>query len=245
MFGRDVKRLAGLCGAGAAMCVMGFSTKSVQSAGAPALYPPDGRETISSRLEQVGEQTRARWQPFFERAQIAYPPQKLLLVGLKAEKQLQIYAPDAGGKWRLLRSMPIHKASGGTGPKLRQGDGQVPEGFYEIESLNPNSRYHLSLRVSYPSVEDRLQARRDKREKLGGDIMIHGSNQSVGCLAMGDEGAQDLFVLAADTRNTPIDVLLCPLDFRLSDVAPDSHRPSWVSARYARLREALRQLPLD
>ncbi len=139
--------------------------------------------------------------------------------------------------------MPIQKASGTSGPKLRLGDYQVPEGFYKIESLNPNSRFHLSLRVNYPSPEDRLQAKREGRENLGGDIMIHGSNQSVGCLAMGDEGAQDLFVLAADTVRAPIEVLLCPLDFRNRDVAPDASRADWVEARYARLRAALKRLP--
>lgn len=245
MSGRDFKGLAVLAGVGAALCAMNVSTKTVLPAGAPALSPPDGRETVASRLKQVGTPTRARWQPFFAAKNLVYPPQKLLFVGLKAEKQLQIYAPDASEKWQLVRSMPILKASGVGGPKLRLGDGQVPEGAYIIESLNPNSRFHLSLRISYPSVEDRLQAHRDGRDKLGGDIMIHGSNQSVGCLAMGDEGAEDLFVLAADTLNTPIQVLLCPLDFRRADVAPDAHRAAWVEARYNRLREALQQLPLD
>jgi len=228
-----------------AVLLLGMEIKSVMSAGAPQLYPPDGRETVASRLAQVGDKARCRWEPYFERAGVSFPPSKTLLVGFKVEKQLEIYAADEGNTWRFVRSMPIEKASGIIGPKLRMGDGQVPEGFYRVESLNPNSKYHLSLRVSYPSDEDKEQARLDGRggENLGGDIMIHGGAQSVGCLAMGDEGAEDLFVLAARTVHAPIEVWLCPLDFRSQDVPADASRPRWVESRYLRLSKALGTLP--
>lgn len=74
-----------------------------------------------------------------------------------------------------IKSYPILAASGSIGPKLRESDMQVPEGVYQIESLNPNSQFHLSLRVNYPNEFDREQARIDGRAQLGGDIMIHGS----------------------------------------------------------------------
>lgn len=83
-----------------------------------------------------------------------------------------------------------------------------PEGVYVIEWLNPNSRYHLSMRVSYPNAWDRQEATRENRTQLGGDIMIHGSNASIGCLAMGDEAAEDLFILAARTGISHVDVIL-------------------------------------
>jgi len=228
-----------------AAVLLSMEIKSVLSAGAPGLTPPDGRETVASRLAQVGEGARSRWEPYFERAGVSFPPAKTLLVGFKAEKRLEIYAADEGNTWRFVRAMPIEKASGITGPKLRMGDGQVPEGFYRVESLNPNSKFRLSLRVSYPSGEDKEQARLDGREgeNLGGDIMIHGGNQSVGCLAMGDEGAEDLFVLAALTAHAPIEVWLCPLDFRGQDVPADASRPRWVQSRYLRLQKALQTLP--
>lgn len=228
-----------------AVFLLGMEIKSVMSAGAPQLSPPDGRETVASRLTQVGEGARGRWEPYFERAGVSYPPAKTLFVGFKAEKKLEIYAANEGQTWRFVRAMSIEKASGILGPKLRMGDYQVPEGFYRVESLNPNSKFHLSLRVSYPSGEDKEQARLDGRsaENLGGDIMIHGSNQSVGCLAMGDEGAEDLFVLGARTVHAPIEVWLCPLDFRSQEVPADASRPRWVEARYERLKQALETLP--
>jgi len=204
-----------------------------------------GQATTSDRVEQYGSAVEARWRPFFQSAHLAYPPQKLIFVGLKQEKRLEVYAANEGTPLRFVRSFAILAASGKTGPKLRLGDLQVPEGAYRIESLNPNSAFHLALRVSYPSAQDRAQAALNGRTELGGDIMIHGSNASIGCLAMGDQAAEDLFVLAAQTSIENIEVLLCPLDFRAGDVAPDPKRPEWVEARYMKLRAQLKRLPRD
>ena len=68
---------------------------------------------------------------------------------------------------------PILAASGVLGPKLREGDKQVPEGIYGAEALNPNSKFHLSIRLNYPNTFDRRMAQSDGRTQLGGDIMIH------------------------------------------------------------------------
>lgn len=84
----------------------------------------------------------------------------------------------------------------------------------DVESLNPDSLYHLALRIDYPNADDRARAREDGRTQLGGDIMIHGSTGSVGCLAMGDEGAEDLFVLAGDVGFERLRVWIVPTDFR-------------------------------
>jgi hypothetical protein len=178
--------------------------------------------TVTERLAQYGSAARARLAPHFQRAGVVYPPKDLCLVGLKEERQLELYAASGTNALRFVRAYRIQAASGKPGPKLREGDGQVPEGFYRIESLNPNSRYHLSLRINYPNQSDREQARRDGRTQLGGDIMIHGSNVSVGCLAMGDEAAEDLFVLAADTGLKRIRVLLSPVDFRHRGLPQDA-----------------------
>ncbi len=202
-----------------------------------------GKATVADRVAQYGPTVNARWNPFFQTASVLYPPQKLVLVGLKQEKRLEVYAANNDGTPRFIRSFPMLAASGKLGPKLHEGDLQVPEGIYRIESLNPNSAFHLALRVSYPNAEDRTQAALDKRTELGGDIMIHGSNASIGCLAMGDQAAEDLFVLAARTGIENIQVLLCPLDFRVRDVPPDAKRPAWVEARYRQLKAQLTKFP--
>jgi murein L,D-transpeptidase YafK len=59
------------------------------------------------------------------------------------------------------------------GPKQVEGDGRTPEGIYRIDARNAKSRYHLSLRVSYPSGDDRARAAA-MGKSAGGDIMIHG-----------------------------------------------------------------------
>ncbi len=203
------------------------------------------RKTIADRLKQYGEVARNRVKPYFTIAQASYPPERLLLAGFKEENDLQVYAADANGPWRLVRSFPILAASGGPGPKLREGDRQVPEGIYSIESLNPNSQFHLSLRIGYPNEFDREQARREGRIELGGDIMIHGGAGSIGCLAMGDEAAEDLFVLAADTGLRNISVILSSADFRRGKANPaDVKLPLWTDLLYAEIRAKLRELPL-
>jgi murein L,D-transpeptidase YafK len=203
-------------------------------------------KTVAQRLEQYGSAARQRWQPLFASKQVTYPPARLVLVGLKTEKVLQVYGAAKDGPFQLLRAMPILAASGKVGPKLREGDKQVPEGLYQIESLNPNSRFHLSLRVNYPNSFDRAQAGQDGRTQLGGDIMIHGNAVSIGCLAMGNEGAEDLFVLAADTGLKNISVILSPIDFRRSSNFPDSAaQPPWTKELYYIIRQQLKDLPSE
>ena len=74
---------------------------------------------------------------------------------------------------RLVREFRVALGRGGPEPKQQQGDGRVPEGSYRITAHNPNSAYHLSLRIGYPTREQIAQARA-RGVAAGGDIMIHG-----------------------------------------------------------------------
>jgi hypothetical protein len=201
----------------------------------PTVY---GSHSIDDRLRQYGPSAAARLSPKFAAAGVSYPPARVTLVGLKRERELRVYAADAGGPLKHIVAFPIRGASGGLGPKLREGDRQVPEGVYPVESLNPNSRFHLSLRVGYPNDFDRARAREEGRTALGGDIMIHGGSASVGCLAVGDEAAEDLFVLAAACGVQNLRVVLAPCDLRSSH-APIEGLPSWVAGLYESLRQEL------
>jgi hypothetical protein len=207
--------------------------------------------TIEARLAQYGDSVQVRLNPLFQQTGITYPPRRLTLIGLKREKQLELWAGNAIGPLRHIKTYPIKAASGDLGPKLREGDKQVPEGIYALESLNPNSRYHLALRVNYPNAFDRARAREENRANLGGDIMIHGKAVSVGCLAMGDEAAEELFVLATKTGEKNVCILLCPYDLRLQktaspETATASHPspvPAWTSGLYQDLSKALTVYP--
>ena len=200
----------------------------------------DGRKTVHDRLAEYGDIARGRLSPFFEDAGVAYPPQEMTLIGLKAERMLEVWVKGADGEWRFLRAYPILSMSGVLGPKLNEGDLQVPEGLYRLESLNPNSRFHLALRVDYPNDDDRGRGEADGRTNLGGDIMIHGKDCSIGCLAMGDEAAEDLFVLAAETGIEHVAIVLSPVDFRVRDLPTELlSLPSWSDELYDAIRKEL------
>lgn len=188
---------------------------------APPVLPPQPR-TVEQVIAALGDAMDGRLRPDFHRAGAEYPPPRLVMVAYKAEKRLDLHASDARGTLRWVRSYPILGASGGRGPKLREGDGQVPEGFYGIELLNPNSRFHLSLRVNYPNAEDVARAREEGRDPatLGGDIMIHGGSASIGCLAMGDRAVEELFVLVHRTGLARVELILTPCDLR--EFAPET-----------------------
>lgn len=215
----------------------------VERALAPAIQTLRGEKTVSDRLAEHGQAVRRRLLPYFQAANIPYPPERIVLVGLKQEKKLEVWACRSGDHFRFIRAYPILAASGRLGPKLREGDCQVPEGLYRIESLNPNSMFHLSLRIDYPNDFDRTQARRDGRTNLGGDIMIHGSSTSIGCLAMGDEAAEDLFVLAAETGVDKISFILSPVDFRTRQM-PELTHPlvPWTDVLYEQIEHELSKL---
>ena len=196
--------------------------------------------TVQDRLRQYAPTVQARLRPFFAQSGVSYPPRRLTFVGLKDEARLEVYAGSSNQPLRFIRAYPILAASGGPGPKLREGDRQVPEGIYAIELLNPNSLFHLSLRVSYPNRFDRRQAARDGRTSLGGDIMIHGNTCSIGCLAMGDPAAEELFVLAAQTADPEIQIILTPIDFRKpARPATLPTQPPWLMERYGEIKRAI------
>ncbi len=202
--------------------------------------------SVRQRLQEHAPAVRRRLGPALDAAGIAWPPCRIVLVGLKAEKRLELYAANApDAPLGFVKSWPILAASGSAGPKLRQGDRQVPEGLYRIESLNPNSRFHLAARINYPNAADRARAAAEGRSDLGGDIMIHGSNVSAGCLAMGDPAAEEIFVLIALAGRDNVEVILAPHDFRLRPAGPDlpPGAPDWTAGLYDEIRAALAGLP--
>ena len=199
--------------------------------------------SVDDQLARYGPVVEQRLLPSFAFHNVPYPPAGLALLGFKNERAMEIWAATDSNAYVFVKSYPILALGGKLGPKLREGDGQTPEGIYRIESLNANSHFHLALRIGYPNEFDHLNAQRDRRKNLGGDIMIHGGNASVGCLSMGDEAAEDLFVLAAKTGIRSIVVILSPVDFRRHDLAKPIIQPVWVGTLYAEIKRALKMFP--
>ena len=206
---------------------------------------PSRPRTIEQVVSVIGSPVENRIRPAFERANVAWPPRNLTVIAFKAERRLELYS-DFKERPRFICSYPILAASGTSGPKLREGDRQVPEGFYRIELLNPNSRYHLSLRVNYPNPDDIDRARQDGRDlsNLGGDIMIHGGAASIGCLALGDPVIEELFILAALVGLDNVRLIIAPLDFRRANLpAMPESAPIWTGELHERLHDAIARFP--
>lgn len=200
------------------------------------------KRSLEQILERYGPVAGGRLAPFLRGAGFDGLPNALRLLAFKAEGWLELWGRGDGQEeaWRPIRRYRVLAASGGPGPKLREGDRQVPEGRYPLTFLNPNSAYHLSIRIGYPSAEDLAQAREEGRSDLGGDIMIHGGARSVGCLAVGDAAIEELFVLTAAVGLADSEILIVPVDLRQRD-AEDPR--SWVQQRYDVLRENLGAMP--
>lgn len=202
-----------------------------------------GGYTVDERLAQFGRPARARLLPDFAGAGAAYPPQEIALVAFKDVKQLALYARSQGKLWRHIRTYPIFAASGMSGPKLLESDRQVPEGVYRVAALDPNSRFHVALRLDYPNAFDRAMALRDGRTEVGGEIMIHGKDRSMGCLAIGDSAAEELFTLAADAGYERIRVVIAPTDLRRPLSFVNASTPPWTPVLYGFIRAELEQYP--
>ena len=116
----------------------------------------------------------------------------VFLRAFKEEGILELWMrPSGASRFVLFQSYPIAAQSGELGPKLLEGDGQVPEGFYQVSrsAMKPDSRFHLAFNIGYPNAYDRAH------DRTGSFIMIHGSFVSIGCLAMTDEKIEEIYTL--------------------------------------------------
>jgi L,D-transpeptidase-like protein len=224
--------------AGGAFLAVGHSLWS------PLLLQMTGPRTVADVVARYGADARVRLRPHFAKARVAYPPKDIALLVFKREKRFAVWARNDGGAWRFIRNYPILAASGVAGPKLREGDSQVPEGVYRIEHLNPNSSYHLSMKVSYPNAFDRRMAKSDGRTRLGGDIFIHGKNVSIGCVALGDRAIEELFTLVAETGHSRVKVIIAPHDVRGRGASVPRGAPSWTAQLYQTIAAALVEFPV-
>jgi hypothetical protein len=211
----------------------------------PAYLPPPkltGPWSVEDILQAYGAGVKNKLNYYFAKAKVSYPPKEITLIALKQEKKLELWARDSGEP-RFIRDYYILAASGGAGPKLRQGDRQVPEGVYRIVGLNPNSHYHLSMKINYPNEFDLAHAWQERRFNPGGDIFIHGKTASVGCLAMGDEAIEELFVLAAQVGADHVKVVIAPRDPRIFPLETASEKlPAWAPELYSIISREIKAL---
>ena len=199
-----------------------------------------GEQTVAGAAGEIAPEVGPGLAELFAGKGCKYPPERLTFIALKDERRLEVWAPLADGRARLVREYPVLAASGRAGPKLREGDRQVPEGVYGIVALNPNSRFHLSMMLDYPNSDDVAAAERAGRSDLGGEIFIHGGAVSIGCLAVGDRAIENLFVLVADVGMENVRVIIAPRDPRDGSALQPIPGLASTGPLYRRVEESLR-----
>jgi len=134
----------------------------------------------------------------FSKSKISFPPNEIFIRVFKREKVVELWAKATStDTFTLVTQYPFSASSGSLGPKRKQGDFQIPEGFYFIDRFNPSSRFHLSLEINYPNQSDRILG----TKPLGGDIFIHGSNVTIGCIPITDDLIKELYVIAVEVKS--------------------------------------------
>jgi murein L,D-transpeptidase YafK len=124
-------------------------------------------------------------------------PKVTSVVVLKGQRQLHLYHDNT-----LLKNYRMELGFAPEGHKQFQGDGKTPEGAYWISRRNPNSSYHLSIKISYPNDTDRTYARAQGRDP-GGDIFIHGTPRryrdvpdwTAGCIAIENHEIEEVYAM--------------------------------------------------
>ena len=145
----------------------------------------------------------------------------MLIRSFKKEAEFEIWKMKADGRYALLKTFPMCRWSGQLGPKTREGDRQVPEGFYNITpaQMNPNSNYYLSFNVGYPNALDKSLGRQ------GGLIMVHGACSSAGCFSMTDNQIAEIYsILRESFAGGQKTIQMESLPFRMSADNLAKHR---------------------
>ena len=218
--------------------------QSVKAASKPDVSRPKPLGlTVTQAIKKFGTEAKSRLQSNFVAANVPYPPAHFNLVCFKDEGILLLFAKDKTGKLKRIKSYNIVSNSGVAGPKLKEGDLQIPEGFYKITGLDAMT--HLAMWVNYPNAFDRSQAISDRRTKLGGYIQIHGGVFSTGCIVISNEDMAELLVAAYDVGYKNVNLIIAPCN--LSNHAPSidfSKQPGWVPLLYKNLKLELEKYPL-
>lgn len=186
------------------------------------LTPYNRAQTVQSLQPQLKAQQLVAGAPVYIRI-------------FKESSQLEMWLAGSDGRYKLFKSYPICAWSGALGPKLKEGDNQAPEGFYNIRraSLNPNSRFHLAFNLGFPNAYDRAH------DRTGSALMVHGNCVSIGCYAMTDTAIEEIYTLivaAFDHGQQQIPVHIFP--FRLDAKNQAAHQGSRWQAFWQELQPA-------
>lgn len=124
---------------------------------------------------------------------------EIYIRAFKNGKKLQLWGKNnSDTRYQLIKEYKVCATCGKLGPKRKQGDMQIPEGFYHIDRFNPASNFHLSLGINYPNHSDRILG---EKGNLGGDIFIHGDCVTIGCLPITNDQIKELYLFCIEAKN--------------------------------------------
>jgi murein L,D-transpeptidase YafK len=136
---------------------------------------------------------------------LVWPAKYVYIRSFKYDGELEVWVKNSRkDSYKLFKTYKVCALAGTLGPKRMQGDYQVPEGFYYINEFNPNSTYYLSLGLNYPNPSDKILS---DIEHPGGDIYIHGSCVTVGCIPVTDKQIDEIYITAAYAKNNGQDYI--------------------------------------
>jgi murein L,D-transpeptidase YafK len=165
------------------------------------IFPDNIFYNFQSGQSRVGgaiNKYEAGWKKLFAEKGLQYPATNIFFRSFKYDQKFEVYARNTStDTFTLLKTFDVCVKSGTVGPKRAENDHQVPEGFYFIDEFKHNSNYWLSMLVSYPNYSDLLKG---NKETPGGEIYIHGSCVTVGCLPMTDDLIEEIYCLAVVAR---------------------------------------------
>jgi murein L,D-transpeptidase YafK len=149
-----------------------------------------------ARVKNAYQEKEASLKQSLMHAKLPYPPKEIYIRIFKTEQILELWVRcQNSDSFQIFKEYKICASSGEIGPKRKQGDGQVPEGFYWVDGFNPNSNFHLSLKINYPNESDRILG---MKGNLGGNICIHGDCVTIGCMPITDDGIKELYIMAIE-----------------------------------------------
>lgn len=185
---------------------------------------------------------------------IARPNIKYKIVIYKLEQLVEIWADKGFSKsldkskssqdrFEILETYHMTGFSGKLGPKNQQGDRQIPEGVYSIPVLNPNSSYHLSIKLNYPNALDKKRALNNKVKNPGGLIFIHGKSVTIGCVPIGDSNIEEVFYLVSKVGRSKFEVIVAPQknieSFKYSIYSKNKKDHNLLEKKYKQIKDSL------
>jgi murein L,D-transpeptidase YafK len=168
-----------------------------------------------TRVQHAYSEKESELRELYKQKKVNFGTQQIFLRAFKSEKEVEVWARSkVCDKFTLIKTYPICSSSGTLGPKRKEGDRQVPEGYYYIDRFNPQSNYYLSMGINYPNASDRILG----NQKPGNNIYLHGSCVTIGCIPLTDNLIKEIYILGIEARNngqTKIPIHIYP--FKMND----------------------------